>query len=463
MGKNDGFELQCDSCSADLSNLVSVRCAECVEEYDLCVPCFAKGAATKEHKPWHDYVVIEQQAYPIFTNDWGADEEILMIEGMEQFGIGSWQDVADHIGRRSKEEVEQHYTDVYLNSPSYPVPIVRDHPLLGDMGVFMEQRRKRLEVFNAQQQLIRTATPQQKESLASIPACHEIQGYMPGRLEFETEAENDAETVIKNMIFEPEDSKLDVEQKLTALEIYNSRLERRTERKRTILSHSLLEYRKLAAADKKRTKDERDLFNKLKAYVRVLNEDEYNCFTEDVVNEQVYRQRIAELQEYRQNGIKTLDQANKYEKEKQTRHNLIFRTSQAPAPPRHSFFEADAQHRALYAGARNGENGASSNTNGHLPEDEPLTFKIRKMNGVAPLNVSHSADIDLLSPQEKSLCTQLRIQPKAYLAIKEFAFQYMLKTGTGMKRKTMRDVFHHIDEQRVGRLYDFFLSQKWTD
>ena len=37
--------------------------------------------------------------------------------------------------------------------------------------------------------------------LASAPTCHELAGYMPGRLEFETEWENDAETLIKDMEF----------------------------------------------------------------------------------------------------------------------------------------------------------------------------------------------------------------------------------------------------------------------
>lgn len=454
MGKSEGFELQCDNCATDLSNLVSIRCAECTEEeYDLCVPCFAKGAVTKSHKPWHDYTVIEQQAYPIFTNDWGADEELLMIEGMEQYGIGSWQDVAEHIGRRSKEEVAQHYKLVYTDSPHYPVPSVIDVPLLEDMGEFMEQRRKRLEKFNAHQQLLRS-DQQQKGTLASIPACHDIQGYMPGRLEFDSEAENDAETVIKNMIFEPEDSEQDVEQKLAVLAIYNSRLERRTERKRTILNHNLLEYRKLAALDKKRSKEERDLYNKLKPFIRVLPQDEFDRFTEDIIAEQQYRQRIAELQEYRQNGIKTLEQANKYEKEKQIRQNAIFRSSQAPVPPRASYFEAEVN-------AANGS-GTHGSQNGHTYDGEPLIIKIRKMNGVAPLDVSKAPNTELLSPQERSLCTQLRIVPKVYLAIKETIFQSMIRNGGGLKRKSLKEVLSHLDEQRIGRIYDFFITQNWT-
>lgn len=444
MGKSDGFEIMCDSCGADLSNLVSIKCAECKDEYDLCVPCFAKGASTKTHKPYHDYIVIEQQAYPIFCNDWGADEELLMIDGLEQFGMGSWEDIAEHVGRRSKEEVEKHYKQVYLQSPNYPMPHIVDHPLLDDMSDFMERRRNRLEKFNAHQQLLRSEQQQQKGALASIPACHEIQGYMPGRLEFETEIENDAEMVIKNLLFEPDDTELDVQQKLTVLSIYNSRLERRTERKRVILAHGLLEYRKLAAVDKKRGKEERELYNRLKPFVRVLPPDEFQRFTEDVIAEQQYRHRIAELQEYRQNGIRTLEEARKYEKDKQLRHIAIFRTSQPPVPQRPSYFEQLLQ-----------------NGHGSLADEEPGTFKIKKISGVAPLDVSHAPSVDLLSPQERQLCTQLRIVPKSYLAIKEGVLQAVVQNQGASQRKMVRELLPHLDDQRVGRIYDFFVAQNW--
>lgn len=446
MGRSDRFEVLCDGCQIDLSNLVSIHCAECIdEEYDLCVPCFAKGTANKQHKPWHDYTVIEQPAYPIFCNDWGADEEALMIEGLEQFGIGAWEDIAEHIGRRTPDEVADHYKKVYLDSPNYPMPHVIDHPLTDDMGEFMELRRKRLEKFNAHQQLIKSENSKPKPSLASIPACHEIQGYMPGRLEFETEAENEAETVIKNMLFEPDDSELDVEQKLTALAVYNSRLERRTERKRTILEHNLLEYRKLAAIEKKKSKEERELLSKLKPYVRLLPKEEFIKFTEDMTAELQYRHRIAELQEYRQNGIKTLEEANKYEKEKHIRMSAMFRTSQPVVSVKHSYFEQENQ----------------LSESGKPVEDEPLTLRLKKLSGITPLDVTHSMSNELLSPQERALCAQLRIVPKSYLAIKEAIIQLTLNNESGNRKKLVKELLPQVDDQRLGKLYDFFVAQNW--
>jgi transcriptional adapter 2-alpha len=57
----------------------------------------------------------EQHSQPIFTPDWGADEELLLISGLMKDGLGNWADAAAHIGTRTKEECERHYKEVYLN------------------------------------------------------------------------------------------------------------------------------------------------------------------------------------------------------------------------------------------------------------------------------------------------------------------------------------------------------------
>lgn len=60
------------------------------------------------------------------------------------------------------------------------------------------QARKKARIEEAQQRPVPIPPP---KPLASAPTCHEIAGFMPGRLEFETEWENDAEALIKDMEF----------------------------------------------------------------------------------------------------------------------------------------------------------------------------------------------------------------------------------------------------------------------
>jgi transcriptional adapter 2-alpha len=82
----------------------------------------------QRHKAWHDYKVVvsnrttapvyssrqEQHSQPIFSPDWGADEELLLISGLILNGLGNWAEAATHIGTRTKEECQAHYEQVYL-------------------------------------------------------------------------------------------------------------------------------------------------------------------------------------------------------------------------------------------------------------------------------------------------------------------------------------------------------------
>ena len=49
--------------------------------------------------------------------------ELLLIEGIAQQGLGNWQAVAEHVGTRTREEVEEHYNTVYIDSPNWPKPV----------------------------------------------------------------------------------------------------------------------------------------------------------------------------------------------------------------------------------------------------------------------------------------------------------------------------------------------------
>lgn len=49
--------------------------------------------------------------------------ELLLVEGTAQQGLGNWQAVAEHVGTRTREEVEEHYNSVYIDSPNWPRPV----------------------------------------------------------------------------------------------------------------------------------------------------------------------------------------------------------------------------------------------------------------------------------------------------------------------------------------------------
>lgn len=82
----------CDYCRKDISQLVRIKCSEC-DDFDLCLECFATGAHVAPHQPTHDYRVVNNVKTPLWAEDWGADEELLLLEALEMFGMGNWSDV----------------------------------------------------------------------------------------------------------------------------------------------------------------------------------------------------------------------------------------------------------------------------------------------------------------------------------------------------------------------------------
>lgn len=192
-----GVQTECDGCLADLTHSIRIKCAHpaCVvgDGVDLCPNCFCSGKEFGKHKRGHAYRVEELHSYPIFTEDWGADEELLLIEGIAQQGLGNWQAVAEHVGTRTKEEVEEHYNTVYIDSPNWPRPRM-DQSFDIDPGEFQERKRRRISNMTV-------APPAQKVAPTSAPGVHEVATFLPGRLEFEHEVDNEAEDLIKNLEF----------------------------------------------------------------------------------------------------------------------------------------------------------------------------------------------------------------------------------------------------------------------
>jgi transcriptional adapter 2-alpha len=90
----------------------------------LCVNCFSTGKEAKEHKKTHSYRVIDVLDFPIFEKDWGADEEILLVEGLEMFGLGNWEHISEHIGTKNSKECLDHYNRVYVKSETWPYPVL---------------------------------------------------------------------------------------------------------------------------------------------------------------------------------------------------------------------------------------------------------------------------------------------------------------------------------------------------
>lgn len=526
-GSEGGVKYICDVCSVDITATVSrwihylvcfalsdkqffqvrIRCAHpTCNEYDLCVQCFAKGETSHNHLPAsHPYRVIEQNSFPIYDEDWGADEELLLLEGCEIYGLGSWADIADHIGGyRSKDEVRDHYQKVYIESSQFPLP-ERCSPYDTSLAMattreeFQARKKRRIE---ERKEAIKNAPapPPKTKPTASVPSCHEIQGYMPGRLEFETEYANEAEEAVQLMQFEPGDGinpvtgqlEPEVELKLTVMEIYNSRLTQRAERKKVIFEHNLLDYRENTKLDKKRSKDERDILNKAKPFARIMNHTDFEELNQGLIDELNLRQAIAQLQEWRNLGIGDLRSGEKYEQEKATRLQRQMpmgsmdrermavqqrnnKQQPPPEPPSGAALlvapelpirlahkktalngEVNGDAKLTNGNHANGVNGGAVVLNGTDPKPKHAPQPI---TGVTPsaLSQDNAPDLHLLTPEEVKLCEVCRMQPKPWLMMKAEIIREATKGSGALKKKQVREICR-VDSRKGGTIFECMVA-----
>jgi transcriptional adapter 2-alpha len=137
----------------------------------------------------------------------------MLLDGLLMHGMGNWLAVSEYMGSRTKADVETHYHTYYINSSRWPEPVcimdihtllillinsIQDVPEdvpISSPDEMRAKKRRRIEYLTVNPPL--PPAPVQN----SGPTSHEIAGYMPGRLEFEHEVENDAEELIKDNEF----------------------------------------------------------------------------------------------------------------------------------------------------------------------------------------------------------------------------------------------------------------------
>ena len=163
-----------------------------------------------------------------------------------------------------------------------------------------------------------TALPIRPEDLESLPGS-ELAGYMPRRGDFDMEWENDAEAVLADMEFSPNDLPQDRQLKIQVIEIYNSKLDERERRKQFLLSRGLVDYRKIQKADEELPRDERALVRRMRLFERLHTPEEHKEFISGILKAKRLRKEIAKLQMYRRMGIRSLAEAEKFELDKDRR------------------------------------------------------------------------------------------------------------------------------------------------
>lgn len=261
--------------------------------------------------------------FPLLSLDWSADEEMLLLEGLEMLGYGNWEDVSEHITTKNKDEVKEHYTKYYLNSPYWPnADLSRLYSLREDVKRYNANPSLLDEVSPRNRGPKRTSTKiVLKKPQPSRPVRTDLSNFMPLRGEFEVEWDNDAENSVKDLIFEPDDAQEEREAKIRLLELYNERLEERYRKRKFVLDRNLHDMKAMKEKEKKRTKEEKEIYNKVKKFMNMMTMEEFDQFVASLLEEKALVQKIKEIQEYRRNGIRSFAEAEAFKNERPQYHD----------------------------------------------------------------------------------------------------------------------------------------------
>jgi len=317
----------CWFCRCDITMAIHIKCAECAC-IELCLDCFARGEELDTHKNTHSYYVKENVNTPIFEYDWGADEELALLEAIKKYGYGNWEGVGSNVSTKTAAQCASHYLRVYLQGPHSPRP---------DPAFDLINKKQTSEVTNHSGQASSSPKPSTKPTTTSshkdtkaknqktteasgvtgaknnsknvgagaknwggkivpknkthLTLAHQV-GYLMERGDFEVEWDNDAEDILADMEFTPQDSQEDINLKLKVLEIYNSKLDQREERNRFVLERGLLQ-----RPDLRRSKYEQELDSHYRIFARFHSHEDHQKLIKGLLEERSLQEQVSALEE----------------------------------------------------------------------------------------------------------------------------------------------------------------------
>uniref|UniRef100_A0A182IYU4 Transcriptional adapter n=1 Tax=Anopheles atroparvus TaxID=41427 RepID=A0A182IYU4_ANOAO len=294
----------CTNCQEDISG-IRVHCVVCTD-FELCLACFAAGAEIGPHRNDHSYQFMDSGILSVFRGKggWSGREELHLLDAIEQYGFGNWEDISKHIETRLPEEAKEEYVSKFLNGTigrhTWQMavdqrPILTDHTT-DDTGPLSQLLIQKLPPMDC--------TPEEAAAL----------GYMPNRDDFEREYDPTAEQLVSTLSLQPDDEDVDMLLKLAQVDIYTRRLRERARRKRVVRDYQLIaNFFRGNMKRARQTRDQREFRERLRTYSQFYTSLEFERLISSLERERALRIRLSELNRYRWNGIQRVDECVHFE------------------------------------------------------------------------------------------------------------------------------------------------------
>lgn len=235
-------------------------------------------------------------------NTWSAREHLHLLDAIEQFGFGNWEDISKHIETKSPEDAKEEYTARFLSGTvgrhtwsQNMRPNLIDHTL-EDHGPLSQITTQRLPPIDV--------SGEEADQL----------GYMPNRDDFEREYDTAAEQLVSTLSLSADDDETDLVLKLAQVDIYTRRLRERARRKRLVRDYQLVaNFYRGQLKRTRQNKDQRELRDRFRVFAQFYTSNEFERLLGSLEREKALNVRLSELHRYRWNGLTRVDECVHFE------------------------------------------------------------------------------------------------------------------------------------------------------
>lgn len=195
----------------------------------LCLRCLLSNKSICDQQTKHHYKIRSAQL-PLVADTWTAVDDLKLLDEVERFGLGNWGAAAKRLGKmHSGSDSQQHYLQRYCVCFERHIP----KQVLGIDGTWLSAAVD-LQLGDH----INLPTLMTRES--TVPST-KLDGYMPLRIDFDVEHNNNAELMVADMEFGSSENVVDRTLKHNILQIYDDRLKQREQRRNYAADHSLVD------------------------------------------------------------------------------------------------------------------------------------------------------------------------------------------------------------------------------
>lgn len=466
----------CIFCSVELENLF-IRCKECLISTDICLNCFAKGSQTSLHRNNHEYTVLNLNNLITFSN-WSAKQELRLLNSIKHNKELNWSNISDCVSIdnnsvKSSIECKDHFEDwmaliastddkevdnlifLFSGDPSFNF---RDNDTNPWRPNTLTNSFKKLSGYRAARGDFETEYIDKYEVINISDLDFDGVAHFSGTFnnaedDDVVDVENESEEDNENQ--DEDNEEIEFELKLCMLKSYHDVLRKRYSIKKFIRKFGL--FSEIASNTLKQS------FG-LKSQL-LINPKFYRLFKDSknliehlelLEYQSQLKKRINELNELRENGIRSFKHVKMYKSLKTKRENSI-KTSHLSSllaviryEKRDDFYKVQNCKDWMKKMFFNEKKPIMIKSFANTTDSPKLEVKYN------PLKIENYPDSDKLNDDEKEFCSLARIQPVVYLRVKDILIQECNKHGFVTYSKARK--IAGIDVNKTRKIHNLMLK-----